>query len=154
MRVMRMKGQTALEYLITYGWAIVAIAVIIMLLFYLGAFNPAQWVPVTNEAIGLSTFGVTDFTVNGTGTITLYLVNTAETSVTLTNISILGTPLTGVSPALPRLMSPGGNFTVSGNSTIVGNRGDTFYSDAISFNYTVVGGASHADSGILRGKVD
>ncbi|NYZ76054.1 hypothetical protein H0N98_02275 [Candidatus Micrarchaeota archaeon] len=149
-----MKGQTSLEYLITYGWAIIAISVIIMLLFYLGAFNPAAWVPVRNEAIGLSVFGVTDFTVNGTGTITLFLVNNAQSSVNLTDIQIQGASLTDVGPTLPRLMSPGSNFTVAGNSTISGTRGDSFYNTKIEFNYTVIKGASHIDSGMLRGKID
>jgi hypothetical protein len=152
--VMGMKGQSALEYLITYGWAIVAIGVIIMLLFYLGAFNPAEWVPVSNQAVGLSTFGVTDFTVNGSGTITLYLVNNAQTSVNLTAIKIMNSSLTGLSPALPQLMTPGANLTITGNSTITGTVGTAFYSDPISFNFTVIGGASHSDSGILRGKID
>jgi len=149
-----MKGQSALEYLITYGWAIVAIGVIIMLLFYMGVFNPAEWIPVTNEAVGLSTFGVTDFTVNGSGTITLFLVNNAQSSVNLTAISILNKSLTGLGPSLPQLMSPGSNLTITGNSTIVGLRGNTFYADPISFSYTVIGGAAHTDSGVLRGKID
>lgn len=149
-----MRGQTALEYLITYGWAIIAIAVIIMLLFYLGAFNPSAWVPVRNEAIGLSVFGITDFTVNGTGTMMLFLVNNAQSSVNLTDVRIHGASLTGVSPALPKLMSPGTNLTLTGNSTISGTMGDTFYNTKIEFNYTVVGGASHTDSGMLRGKID
>jgi hypothetical protein len=149
-----MKGQTALEYLITYGWAIVAIAVIIMLLFYLGAFNPTSWVPVRNEAIGLNVFGITDFTVNGTGTITLYLVNNAQAGVNLTDIKIQGSSLTALSPSLPRVMSPGSNLTITGNSTITGSRGDTFYGTKIEFNYTLVGGAGHTDSGTVRGKID
>jgi hypothetical protein len=149
-----MRGQTALEYLITYGWAIVAIGVIIMLLFYLGAFNPTQWVPVNNEAVGLSVFGVTDFTVNGTGTITLFLVNNAQASVNLTDIRIRDTSLANVTPALPKLISPGGVFNITGNSIIIGNRGDAFYNDKIAFNYTILGGAAHTDSGLLRGKID
>ncbi len=149
-----MRGQTALEYLITYGWAIVAISVIIMLLFYLGAFNPTAWVPVRDEAVGLSTFGVTDFTVNGTGVITLYLVNNAQSSVNLMDIKIQGASLTDLNPSLPKLMSPGSTFNITGNSTISGNRGDTFYNNKIEFNFTILGGGSHTDSGMLRGKID
>jgi hypothetical protein len=37
---MRMrKGQTAMEYLMTYGWAILIIMVVVAVLFYLGVFN-------------------------------------------------------------------------------------------------------------------
>ena len=152
--VIRLKGQTALEYLITYGWALVALAVIIMLLFYLGIFNPTAWVPVRNEAIGLSVFGITDFTVKGDGSMTLYLVNNAQSSVNLTDIKIRDASLVGPTPALPIVMSPGANLTISGVSTITGARGDAFYNDKVEFNYTIIGGASHIDSGIIRGKID
>ena len=38
-----MKGQTALEYLITYGWAILVILVVLAVLWYYGIFTPAKW---------------------------------------------------------------------------------------------------------------
>jgi hypothetical protein len=38
------KGQTAMEYLMTYGWAILIIMIVLVVLFYLGVLNPA--VPV------------------------------------------------------------------------------------------------------------
>lgn len=152
--VMKVKGQTALEYLITYGWAIVALGVIIMLLFYLGIFNPTVWVPMKNEAVGLSVFGITDFSVTGDGTIKLYLVNNAQASVNLTDIKIKDTSLVSPSPSLPRVLSPGANLTITGISTIVGTMGDAFYGNKIEFNYTIVGGAQHIDGGILRGKID
>ena len=34
------KGQTAMEYLMTYGWAILIIMVVLAVLFYLGVLNP------------------------------------------------------------------------------------------------------------------
>jgi hypothetical protein len=33
------KGQTAMEYLMTYGWAILIIMIVVVVLFYLGVFN-------------------------------------------------------------------------------------------------------------------
>jgi len=38
-----LKGQTALEYLITYGWAILVILVVLAVLWYYGVFNPNKW---------------------------------------------------------------------------------------------------------------
>jgi len=152
--VMKLKGQTALEYLIIYGWAIVAISIIIVLLFYLNIFNPSAWVPVKNEAIGLSVFGITDYSVNGTGWITMYLVNNAQASVNLSDIKIKDASLVSPTPPLPRVLSPGANLTISGITTIVGTRGDAFYGNKIAFNYSVIGGANHTDGGILRGKID
>jgi hypothetical protein len=43
---MRMrKGQTAMEYLMTYGWAILIIMVVLGVLYYLGVLNPSQLTP-------------------------------------------------------------------------------------------------------------
>jgi len=43
---MRMrKGQTAMEYLMTYGWAILIIMVVLAVLFYLGVLNPGGLTP-------------------------------------------------------------------------------------------------------------
>jgi len=36
----RMRGQAAMEFLMTYGWAILIMLVVIAVLFYLGIFNP------------------------------------------------------------------------------------------------------------------
>jgi len=39
------KGQTAMEYLMTYGWAILIIMVVLAVLFYLGVLNPSSVTP-------------------------------------------------------------------------------------------------------------
>ena len=38
-----MKGQTALEYLIVYGWAILVILVVLAVLWYYGVFDINKW---------------------------------------------------------------------------------------------------------------
>jgi len=40
------KGQSAMEYLMTYGWAILVIVIVIAVLFYIGVLNPANVTPV------------------------------------------------------------------------------------------------------------
>ncbi|MEM3202167.1 MAG: hypothetical protein QXY21_00685, partial [Candidatus Micrarchaeaceae archaeon] len=39
------KAQSAMEYLMTYGWAILIIAVVLGALFSLGVFNPMSFAP-------------------------------------------------------------------------------------------------------------
>ena len=39
------KSQSAMEYLMTYGWAILIIAVVLAALFELGVFNPMTFAP-------------------------------------------------------------------------------------------------------------
>ena len=41
----RLKSQSAMEYLMTYGWAILIIAVVLGALFFLGVFNPNNFAP-------------------------------------------------------------------------------------------------------------
>jgi len=41
------KGQSAMEYLMTYGWAILVIIVVIAVLFYIGVLNPRNVTPTT-----------------------------------------------------------------------------------------------------------
>jgi uncharacterized protein (UPF0333 family) len=39
------KGQAAMEFLMTYGWAILAAVIVIAVLAYFGVFNPQTYVP-------------------------------------------------------------------------------------------------------------
>ena len=41
----RLRSQSAMEYLMTYGWAILIIAVVLGALYYLGVFNTANLAP-------------------------------------------------------------------------------------------------------------
>ena len=42
---MTRKGQSAMEYLMTYGWAILVIIIVIAVLFYIGVLNPRNVTP-------------------------------------------------------------------------------------------------------------
>jgi hypothetical protein len=42
---MRSRGQAAMEFLMTYGWAVVVMLVVIAVLFYLGIFSPSTTAP-------------------------------------------------------------------------------------------------------------
>lgn len=44
---MMRKGQAAMEFLMTYGWAILAAVIVIGVLAYFGVFSPATYVPTT-----------------------------------------------------------------------------------------------------------
>ncbi len=49
------KGQSAMEYLMTYGWAILVIIIVIAVLFYIGVLNPRNVTPtVCNFPPGIS----------------------------------------------------------------------------------------------------
>jgi hypothetical protein len=134
---------------------------LLSLLFYIGVFNPSPppvgngaIIAVSNKALGLSVLGVDNFTVNGAGAITLYIVNNAQAPVNLTDIMINGTSLTNLNPSLPIVMNPGTSLTIRGDSTISGKKGAAFYNTIIEFYFTMIGGNAHNDIGYLDGKID
>ena len=67
---MRMKkGQTAMEYLMTYGWAILIIMVVLAVLFYLGVLNP----PTPEQCVFPAGITCISSKLNTTGGLTLLI---------------------------------------------------------------------------------
>jgi len=60
---MNKKGQSAMEYLMTYGWAILVIIIVIAVLFYIGVLNPRNVTPTTctfPPGVSCSSFKLTE----------------------------------------------------------------------------------------------
>lgn len=78
--MMDRKAQSALEYLMTYGWAILIIVIVGAALFALGVFNPGGTTAL--QIRGLSNFQVDDALFSTDGNLTLVLgVKTGKTTV-------------------------------------------------------------------------
>jgi hypothetical protein len=92
---MKMRGQSALEYLVTYGWAILAIVIIAAVLWYTGVFNPSKF-SGGNSAGGFGAFTYIDQAVvntplPGNDSVVIVLGNALGRSITLTSGSLGGT---------------------------------------------------------------
>ncbi|MFH1663707.1 MAG: hypothetical protein ABH986_02775 [archaeon] len=74
------KGQSALEYLMTYGWALVVIVIVIAALFAFGVFNTPKNCTQTSGLL------IKDYDFNG-GTIQLRIQNGTPDTITLTAFS-------------------------------------------------------------------
>ncbi|MCL4376009.1 hypothetical protein M1558_00765, partial [Candidatus Parvarchaeota archaeon] len=61
------KGQSALEYMMTYGWAILIIVIVAVILYSMGIFNPRA--SVTASSSGFSPFAVSAAICNSTKTV-------------------------------------------------------------------------------------
>jgi len=138
-----MKGQTALEYLITYGWAILVILVVLAVLWYYGIFNPARW---AGESVTEgSAFKVVDKNLVSTGTLTLTLGNKAGTTVNITNIAVTG-DIVGTYPVSPEeTVVAGANIAAPYPITVTGLSAASVGSFArftVTITYDVVGGIS------------
>ena len=147
------KAQSAVEYVITYGWMIIALVALIAVLFAIGIFNPQNWLASSNAVTGTSTFSFTDYSIRSDGYVTLYMKSESAYALNVTAISINGANLTGVSPSAPIQFNPGQTRTVTGNSNVTGAAGDSLYNIKMLIYFDVSGGGTHTDSGTMRGKI-
>ena len=136
------RGQSALEYLMTYGWAILAVVIIAGVLWYLGIFNPNQFAG-EKQCGGFSGFTCQDFRMNTSGVLTIVLNNKVGGSVTV--------PAT----CAPTAVSANSNTTCTLTGFPSGTAGNTFSRQTLSLNYTDSrSGLTHTDSGFVAGKYE
>ena len=150
--MMKKKGQGALEYLMTYGWALLIIVVVGAALYALGVLNPATYTQSTCRGFQYFIFqdqklSATDFEV--------VLLN-GNSDVNITAMSFGGTDLGTIdSPAGSRVtpVSAGGKFTASGaNDPTTKVAGDSF-SEVVKITYNTKDITGKIDSATCSGTV-
>ena len=82
---MRRKGQAAMEFLMTYGWAILAAIIAIGVLAYFGVFSPGQY--VGSSAVVTAPFYAEAWNVN-TSNVNIELRNNGGEDLNVTTISL------------------------------------------------------------------
>ena len=155
------RGQTALEYLVTYGWALLVIVIIAGILWYFGVFNPAKWTQ-EKQCGGFSSVQCIDFKINTSGILTLKIGNKAGTALTSLNITAgNGTKMLctgGTTLAANQQVTCAVNVTdatlADGNVLIMPLTTGTSYEISnitMGFNSQ---GISHSDIGFVKGKIE
>jgi len=81
------RGQAAMEFLMTYGWAILAAVIVIGVLAYFGVFSPSTYVP--NQCLVSAPFGCNAGVAKTTG-VTLELRNGAGETLNVTSVAVAG----------------------------------------------------------------
>ena len=76
------KGQGALEYLMTYSWALVAIAIVIGVLIFMGILKA----PSAGTCTGLEKLAYEDHTIDSNGTFILYLKNGTGMQISISSV--------------------------------------------------------------------
>jgi len=84
---MERKGQAAMEFLMTYGWAILAAIVVIGVLAFFGVFSPSTYVP--NQCLLSAPFGC-NAGIADTANVQLELRNGAGESLNITSVAVTG----------------------------------------------------------------
>lgn len=154
------KGQGALEYLMTYGWALLVIVVVGAALFALGVLNPSTY--TQKSCRGFAFFSYQDQQLT-TGDYTVQVLNGAQ------DTTITGLLVTGDSTALGNLgtvnvtndqgvqiasASRGQKITISGTNDPTSKASGDSYTYTITIQYSVTGGiAAQTDSATCSGKV-
>ena len=108
------RSQSAMEYLMTYGWAILIIAVALGLLYVLGVFSPSS--AVTNSCTSQSGYICTALTLSPRGPVTFEFGQ--DTGSTLYNVELTCTALES-SAGLP---DPSNTFVVSPARTVINSQ--------------------------------
>jgi hypothetical protein len=143
------KGQAAMEFLMTYGWAILVVLIALGALFYLGVFNPKT----TNTGSVAAPFSYIDHKIvaGGTGT-----MNIGANSVSVTPTPSFG----GYSGyCTVAAWTPVGSFNGNGKNTIAltcpgtAAKGDK-YTGSFDVTYTLTGGISHTTTVTYSGTVE
>ncbi|MFH0714508.1 MAG: hypothetical protein V1847_01655 [Candidatus Diapherotrites archaeon] len=132
------KGQSALEYLMTYGWALVVIVIVIAALFAFGIFNP----PSAGTCTGLNKLAYVQHSVSGSE-FYLRLSNGAGGPISITGVTFASPNLTGISGAAVAGEYPSTTVTSAANidinsvaGSLSGFTGTGAYEQRITINYT------------------
>ncbi len=142
MKTIRMKrGQSALEYLVTYGWAILAIVIVAGVLWYLGVFNPQKYAGGA-QCGGFSTAVCRDYTAAG-GTVSIAFGNAAGGAISGLDISIAGTD----GSCTPAAVGANEVFTCTGSATTTQGLDIN-----ATLTYTSASGLAHSETGFVRGQ--
>lgn len=148
------KGQAALDFLMTYGWAIALVVIIAAVLFALGIFDTSNF--IGNKAAGFSGVAVKGWGMDSAGTFTIMLSNQVGQPINVTGLSIaIGTTSAALNGTVGTIAVGASSATLT---TSVGAFGaqtsGSGYNAKVYVNYTDLNsGFNYSTSGTLTGKV-
>ncbi len=148
------RGQGAMEYLMTYGWAILVVMIVGVVLWRMGVFSP----PTGRGTSGFSEVKAVDFTLSTAGTGTVEIMNGAGVRIAVNSATITPESPSGMTnctcntTALTSLGAGSkGSIPITGCKTGGAAVGDSYkYTLAVSFNNTATG-VMHTSTGKIWG---
>jgi len=144
---MQKKGQAAMEFLMTYGWAILAAVIAIGVLAYFGVFSPGKY--VTGNAVVNPPFYVNAQNIKASAGVTLELRDNGGEDYTIQSVVVSGCGTNSVATPI----AAGAVATVVVTCDPVLTAGDSFKGD-ITISYRKTGSAVDLTStGTISNKV-
>ncbi|MBN2101934.1 MAG: hypothetical protein JW716_03625 [Candidatus Aenigmarchaeota archaeon] len=156
-----LKGQSAMEYLMTYGWAIVIVIIVAAALVALGFFDVPTPEAATGFELGAPAAGSWNLDASD-GSFAFRMTSSKSYNVRITGITVenaAGTDCTvplvnGVDPATtPVSVATGQTIAVTANCSVLGLGAGSKYNLNIAFDYDNVDGdfTGLSDSGTVSG---
>ncbi len=141
-----------MEYLMTYGWALIVIVIVVAALFALGILNPAAY--QQKRCSGFQYFTYVDQKLSASEYV-LHVKNGAE-SIAITGIKV-GTGAIDASPTLSNTsaLQQGADFTIQTTNVPSGTTtGNSFSNMPVVVSYNVIDGiTNNSDRGLCVGTV-
>ncbi len=152
------RGQSALEYLVTYGWAILAIVIIAAVLWYTGVFNPSKIAGGGKSGGGFGVFTYSDHVVTTTNaTVSVGNAVGRQINVTLLSAGEVNGVVCGGGGSGGTVpdVAPNGILTLTCGDITTLTAGAA-YDFPVKITYTdSQSGITHVDTGgYIRGKVE
>jgi len=150
-RSMKTKGQTSLDFLMTYGWAVLLVVVVVASLFALGIFNAGSF--MGPRATGFSQIGVIAWNVNAAGVLALRMQNYAGMDVSIISVEATHGPSVYLYD-ITNVSIPNGKtsetFTVGAITSLVSGQ---YYTLPLKIMYTDFNGFNYTETGTISGTV-
>ena len=133
---MSVKSQSALEYMMTYGWAILVIVIVAAVLYSLGIFSPSS--SISSTITGFAGLGSVSAQCFPGGGLVLSLSDSMGVPIQITKINTTNQNGKPVSVNFSSIISPSGSsyFVVADSCS---NASGTSYSNKVSVTYTEPG---------------
>lgn len=147
--MIKSKAQAALEFLVTYGWAILVVLAAIASLAYFGVLSPSNFLP--EKCILPSGITCLDFKVS-TSTVAVVLQNNLGEPITITNIDVArkGGNSCSIAGSVPLKNNDGQIFTILGCNN--GDIREKFDGD-LNITYTKDSALAHIMQGSILSEI-
>lgn len=158
------KGQSAMEYLMTYGWAIIIVIIVAAALYALGVFNPGAY--TTTAATGFAELGKPApgaWQVASNGNVVVNMINNQPYTLNITDLTVQNTAgvecdtlrINGRTLTNQATIANGNSFNVTASCSDFISTPGSSYTLKFAFTYDNVdsGLTGFRDSGTITGKV-
>jgi hypothetical protein len=145
------KGQAALDFLMTYGWAIALVVIIAAVLFALGIFDVSNF--IGSKAAGFSGVAISGWKFDTAGVMTLKVSNQVGQPITVSGINVTIGTTSSNSTFTAFDLATGESSAVQTFSGFAAQGAGTGYTAKVSVAYTdKSSGFQYTSTGTLTGK--